>query len=175
MDKKIRFGDLVRNSGRPQVITLWTKPEENRALTTAIKHNRVLTVIQEPRKRDYGVIGFELHPGASYLVFPRPLPQTKGRVIGINYQLVEEPVFTMGSVAREEKPSRERQTPKPALPKPVIKKFRIRLRRTACLESEISVEAASKEAAERQAVEAVKGKPFEVSKAQLQTQIVKTE
>jgi hypothetical protein len=57
--KELRFGHLVRNSGRPQVITLWTKPQENRALTDAIKKNKVLTVIQEPGKRDCGRIGFE--------------------------------------------------------------------------------------------------------------------
>ena len=93
MDKRLRFGDLVRNSGRPQVVTLWTKPEENRALTDAVKKNRVLTVIQEPGKRDCGMIGFELKPGALFLIFPRPLPREQNaRVVGINYQLVQEPV-----------------------------------------------------------------------------------
>jgi hypothetical protein len=93
MDKRLRFGDLVRNSGKPLVITLWTKPQENRALSDAVKKNRVLTVIQEPRKRDYGIIGFQAKPGALFLVFPRPLPREQNiRVVGINYQLVEEPV-----------------------------------------------------------------------------------
>lgn len=97
MDKKLRFGDLVRLSGRPGVFTLWTKPEKDRAFTRAVKENRVLTVIQEPGKRDYGLIGFQLHPGASYLIFPRPLPRDQEtRVIGINYQLVEEEITTAG-------------------------------------------------------------------------------
>jgi hypothetical protein len=91
--KRLRFGDLVRNSGRPEVVTLWTKPEKNRALTDAVKKNRVLTVTQEPGKRDRGMIGFQLKPGALFLVFPRPLPREQNaRVVGINYQLVEQPV-----------------------------------------------------------------------------------
>jgi hypothetical protein len=93
MHKRLRFGDLVRDSGRPKVVTLWTKPQQNRTLTEAAKQNRVLTVIQEPGKRDYGMIGFEPKPGALFLIFPRPLPREQNaRVVGINYQLVEEPV-----------------------------------------------------------------------------------
>jgi hypothetical protein len=51
MEKTLRFGDLVRNSGRPETIALWTDPKKDRTLTRAIKENRVLTVIQEPGKR----------------------------------------------------------------------------------------------------------------------------
>lgn len=108
MAKKVRFGDLVRNSGRPRVITLWTKPEKIPSLTAAIKQNRVLTVIQEPSKTDYGMIGFQLHPGALHLIFPRALPCENARVIGMNYQLVEEPAITDAPGAREAKPSRKR-------------------------------------------------------------------
>jgi hypothetical protein len=108
-DKRIRFGDLVRNSGRPQVVTLWTKPEENRVLTDAVKKNRVLTVMQEPRKRDYGMIGFEPKPGALFLIFPRPLPRERtARVVGINYQLVEEPVVQKARTAKVAATSRSK-------------------------------------------------------------------
>jgi hypothetical protein len=48
----MRFADLVQDSGRPQAVTLWTKPQENPALTKAIKQGRVLTVIQEPDKTE---------------------------------------------------------------------------------------------------------------------------
>src|ERR1043166_4784926 len=93
MESKVRFGDLVRNSGRPQVVTLWTKPEQNPSLMKAIKQNRVMTVIQEAQTRPYGVLGFEVQPGALYLLFPRALPRReKARVIGINFQLIEQPV-----------------------------------------------------------------------------------
>lgn len=66
MERKLRFGDLVRNSGRPQIITLWTDPKKDRAFTRATKENRVLTVVQEPGTgKDYGWIGFKRHPRAS--------------------------------------------------------------------------------------------------------------
>jgi len=99
MAQKIRFGDLVRNSGRPQILTLWAKPEKSPALAAAIKQKRVLTVILEPGKRDYGLIGFKLHPGASYLIFPRALPRERdAKVIGINYHLAEEEQIVAGNV-----------------------------------------------------------------------------
>ena len=138
MEKRIRFGDLVRNSGRPQVMTLWTKPEDNPALRTAIKQKRVLTVIQEPGKRDSGLIGFHLLPGAAYLVFPRPLQdEQSAKVIGINYQLVEESISTPTTVMREEKPKAAPIKTKLKLIKrePVLRKFSVKVRRTASLET----------------------------------------
>lgn len=48
MEKQVRFGDLVRNSGRPQVLTLWTAPEKDRTASRALKENRVLTVMEPP-------------------------------------------------------------------------------------------------------------------------------
>lgn len=92
MEKKIRFGDLVRNSGRPRTVTLWTKPEDSPALVRARKKNRVLTVIQKTGKQDHAFIGFKTLPGALYLEFPRALPGAQdARVIGLNYELIDEP------------------------------------------------------------------------------------
>jgi hypothetical protein len=89
MEQRVRFGDLVRGSGRPRVITLWVEPEKDRALAAAVERNRVLTIIREPGRRDYGVIGLHVNVRGSYLLFPRPLPRKPGaRVIGINYQLL---------------------------------------------------------------------------------------
>jgi hypothetical protein len=93
MEKKLRFGDLVRNSGRPQVVTLWTDPRKDRGFTKAIKEDRVLTVLRQPGKRDYGVVGFDRHPQATYIVFPRSLP-AGGHVVGMNYQLLAEQEVT---------------------------------------------------------------------------------
>ena len=33
MKRRLRFADLVRNFGKPDPLTLWTKPEKNLALT----------------------------------------------------------------------------------------------------------------------------------------------
>ena len=110
--KTIRFGDLVRTSGRPKTVTLWTKPQDNPSLSSAIKKNRVLTVVQEAGKKDLGLIGFEELTGALYLEFPRPLPSGKdARVVGINYQLIDEPAVP------------EKDRAKPSKPKSVHKKL----------------------------------------------------
>jgi hypothetical protein len=94
MEKKIRFGDLVRESGRPRTHTLWTELKKDRSLREAIKKKQIVTVIQDPtsKRKDFGRIGFHQQPGAVYLIFPRPLPlqDEDSRVIGINYQLLED-------------------------------------------------------------------------------------
>ena len=93
MGKTRRFGDLVRESGRPEVVTLWTEPNKDRAFSKAIKENRVLTVESDPtsKRKDFGRIGFHRVHGGIYLVFPKALPkETEARIVGINYQLAEE-------------------------------------------------------------------------------------
>src|SRR5438105_3547502 len=130
MAKKLRLGDLVRNSGRPRIVTLWTEPAKDKAFAKARKENRVLTVIQESTKqRDYGLIGFQQHPHASYFVFPRPLPK-EGCVIGINYALVEEP--------EPADPLRTKAVkPKKAKPQVQQKEFSVRIRQTTTVEREL--------------------------------------
>jgi hypothetical protein len=93
MRKSIRFGDLVRNSGRPTAHTLWTKPGNDKRFMQAVKGNRVLTLVQDPthKRKDYGKIGFRQLRGASYLVFPRPLLMDgPTHVVGINYRLLAD-------------------------------------------------------------------------------------
>src|SRR6476619_6395042 len=94
MGKTRRFGDLVRESGRPEVATLWTEPKKDRAFSKAIRENRVLTVESNPtsKHKDFGRIGFHQVHGGIYLVFPKALPKdTDSRIVGINYQLTDEP------------------------------------------------------------------------------------
>jgi len=93
MAKTVRFGDLVRDCGRPEVVTLWIEPNKDRAFSKAVRENRVLTVETDPtsRRKDFGRIGFHHVHGAIYLVFPRALPKEKdSRIVGINYQLAED-------------------------------------------------------------------------------------
>ncbi len=167
MEKKLRFGDLVRQSGRPELKTLWLEPKKDRALTRAIQDNRVLTVIQESgNRKDFGDIGFKHHPHATYLIFPRPLPPA-GRVIGINYLLMEQPEVRDPVRAKDLTPQA-----RPLKPTPTKKDFKVRVRRTAMVEDEVRVEAADRPAAERQAVERVKGKPFAIHKAEVRVEAV---
>ena len=173
MEKKLRFGDLVRNSGRPQIVTLWTQPEENRDLTKAIKGNRVLTVIQEPGKRDYGVIGFKKRPGTSFLIFPQALPkEPAARVVGINYQLAEEPLPIHATTIKPGKQPAPAEPLKPSPPVPQTRKFKVKIRRIATIEDEIDVEASSRKAAEHQAMESAQEKAFDLEHAKIRREIV---
>jgi hypothetical protein len=92
--KTIRFGDLVRQAGRPTTIELWIPPDRNKELQRAIRANRVLTVKHRNtgNQRDKGTIGFHQQREAIYLIFPRALPKTgRAPVIGINYDLLDQP------------------------------------------------------------------------------------
>ncbi len=204
MEKRIRFGDLVRESGRPQPFTLWTDPKQDRSFTQAVKHNRVLTVVQEPgsKHRDFGIIGFHEQPHASYLLFPRALPKgNDSRVIGINYQLLELPNVTNPVRPEDLKPKRierepkrpqqaqpkqeppepakqpppEAKRPEPPKPKHVEKPFKVKVRRTATLEINIDVAATNRKAAQQRALESVKDRSFELDKAAIREQVVKVE
>lgn len=95
-------------------VTLWMDPESDPSFSRAIKENRVLTLIQ-PRSsnhKDYGIIGFHKDPHASYLLFPRSLPQDGDlRVVGIRYELVDE--RPVGQVVLPRPAKREKPKPLP--------------------------------------------------------------
>jgi len=183
--KTIRFGDLVRGSGRPRTVTLWTKPEDDPSLTGAIKKNRVLTVVQESGKKDHGFVGFKLLPGALYLEFPKPLQHNEdAKVVGIDYKLIDEPTVPEKDRPKPGKPSKPPLThkkpaepspppPEPVAPKPKPHEFTVRVRRTATVEDEIKVKALDQPAAEQQALERAKHKPFKPGKT-VQAEIVRT-
>jgi hypothetical protein len=72
----------VRNSGQPEVVTLWTDPKEDRQFLRAVNQNRVLTVIQQPgaAKRDYGEIVFKNVLKSARACFLRQPPALGGGV-----------------------------------------------------------------------------------------------
>jgi hypothetical protein len=183
MEKKVRFGDLVRSSGRPQTVALWEKPENNPALARAIKQNRVLTVVQEVGKKDHGLIGFQVLSGAVYLVFPRPLPkEPNARVVGLNYQLIEEPPVPESQRVKSANPRTTPKSSKTTPPRaaaqpapPVSRKFTVRVRRTARQEIDIDIMALDRDAAEGQALDRARKKPFKVLKEDVQAEVVKSE
>jgi len=184
MGKTIRFGDLVRESGRPHIATLWVDPEKDPSFSKAIAENRVLTVHADPasHKKEYGSIGFQREQGATYLVFPKPLPKEQSRIVGINYELTEEPppppkdlvsqihIKPRKKEKAEAKPPKV-EPPKPEPPKPQLKTFDVVVRRTAVLEETEQVKAVDEEAAREASLEAIKSKPFDVSRATVGVEI----
>jgi hypothetical protein len=136
----IRFSELVKKSGQPQSITLWSDPKRDPSFQKAIKQNRVLTVKQETvgNKKDVGAIGFRREQNVSYLIFPKSLPKTDSRIVGIKYGLLENPKpkdpVSKGSSVR--KNIGKVRTPE--------KEFSAILRRTAYWETSLRVKANNK-------------------------------
>jgi hypothetical protein len=183
MAKTIRFSALVEESGRPHIATLWVDPEKDPSFSKAIKENRVLTVHDDPasHKKEYGSIGFQREHGATYLVFPRPLPKAEARIVGINYELTEAPPpppKDLVSQVRVKPKKKEKadakpkaEPPKPEPPKPQLKTFDVVLRRTAVLEETERVKAVNEEAAKEALLARMKGKPFDFSRAAVVVEI----
>ena len=89
--KTVRFDALVKVAGKPEQVTLWTKPEEDREFMKAVKARRVVTVIQRNvgTKKDYGLVGFFEEKNATFLVFPKSMKEPDGtKVVGIKYERV---------------------------------------------------------------------------------------
>ncbi len=108
--KTARFAAVVKVSGTPEVVYLWTDPRADKSFMSAVRGDRVMTLRQErgASKRDVGVIGFLREKNASYLVFPKPLTAFKNsRIVGIKYDLIEMP----GPIGRVVKPEPEHHAP----------------------------------------------------------------
>jgi hypothetical protein len=89
--KTERFSQVVEKCSRPQVYTLWQKPNADRHLQAQIKNSRVMTIQKSESGTDFGVVGFKGRKGATYLVFPKSLkPFADKRIVGIDWALVRE-------------------------------------------------------------------------------------
>jgi hypothetical protein len=171
----IRFRDLVKMAGTPEPKSLWTDPKNDRDFMRAVKQKRVLTVVQESRRKDFGELGFHQHPGALYFIFPKSLPAEKGRVIGIKYDLADsgEPADVL-STAKLNRAVKKKKVPKSSEPKkaePVVKTFKVAVRRVAVIESSLTIDARSKSVARTKAAELMDRAKFDVSKARIENEI----
>jgi hypothetical protein len=170
----IRFRDLVKTAGTPEPKSLWTDPKNDRDFMRAVKQKRVLTVVQESKRKDFGELGFHQHPGALYFIFPKPLPAEKGRVIGIKYDLAEA-----GEPADILSPAELKQGAKKKVAKsfeskkdePMVKSFEVLARRMAVLEESFTVDAHSKAEARQKAAEALETRGFDLGKAKIENEI----
>ncbi len=103
--KTVRFTQVVKRSGEPQVHTLWVAPDKDAKLQRAEKAHRVMTIHASERggKAHVGAIGFDPkadYPG-QFLIFPKSLkPFAGARVVGIKFDLVEQPKLSPAKVER---------------------------------------------------------------------------
>jgi hypothetical protein len=172
----IRFRDLVKTAGNPEPKSLWTDPKEDRGFMQAVKQNRVITIVQEPasKKKDFGEVGFHQKPHATYFVFPKPLPNRQGKVVGIKYDLIRQPklndAISPGELKRKSKRARKKAVAKQSR-QPVEKSYKIQVRRVAVLESSILVEARDKLEARKKVEQIIGQQDFDLSKAKIESQI----
>ncbi|HXY60730.1 MAG TPA: hypothetical protein VEH26_03890 [Chthoniobacterales bacterium] len=88
--KTQRFADVVAETGKPEVYTLWQKPAQDRHLQSEIKNNRVMTILKTDSGSEFGMVGFKESKGVSYLIFPKSLKRFENkRIVGINWELVK--------------------------------------------------------------------------------------
>jgi hypothetical protein len=169
----IRFRDLVKAAGTPEPKSLWTDPKSDRDFMRAVKQKRVLTVVQESRRKDFGELGFHQHPGALYFIFPKPLPADEGRVIGIKYDLAEpgEPVDVISPAELNRVAKKAAKSSAPKKVKPAAKTFRVAVRRVAVIESSVTIDARSKSVARAKAAELMSKAEFDISKARIKNEI----
>jgi len=167
MSKTIRFTELVKRSGKPQTVALWTKPKDNPSFMKAVHDNRVLTVIQKPtgNQKDFGLIGLVQEQFALFMVFPKPLPKaSEARVLGINYELVDEAAAghpnSKEKLRAQTRPPISRPPPVPKA-KPKQKLFRVTIVRTATEEVVLSVRGQNLHEAEAAGLQTVKKKKFQ--------------
>jgi hypothetical protein len=123
--KTIRFTQVVRRAGEPQVHTLWLPPDQDPELRRAQKAHRVMTILPGSTggKADVGIVGFQENAGQhpQFLIFPKSLKPFDGaRVVGIKFDLVAQPklasvdaVKSAGGTKRVRGP---RGKPEPASP-----------------------------------------------------------
>ena len=124
----VRFTKIVETVGKPDVVSLWSKPERDKNFMTAVRQNRVMSVKQETvgSAKDFGVVGFLREKNVSYLVFPKSLKEFEDRrIVGMKYDLIETPE-PIGRVIKPEaapKQGRLRKTPEwRSEPRPLTKK-----------------------------------------------------
>lgn len=177
MPKQIRFNKLVQKAGKPEPMTLWTKPKDNPAFMKAIKENRIVTVFQKPTgaKKDFGLGGFHQEQFATYLVFPKPLPKLgEVQVIGIKYDLLQEQPEsrTVGKKVESPKPVLKHAVPggsnaarngvhKSETQQETGKTFEVKIVRTGRVETIVKVSATTISEAETNALKTVKAQDFQ--------------
>src|SRR3954453_18306092 len=122
-----RLAAVVEQSGRPEPVTLWVNPRNDKRLQAAIKQHRVLTVKQETvgTKKDFGIVGFHREPNVAYWIFPKSIQRFDGkRIIGIDYGLLQPPKVKKGAEAAAftttpTRPDSGRVPPPAPTPKPI--------------------------------------------------------
>lgn len=179
----VRFSLLVEEAGPPDTATLWTEPADDKGFMKAVREGRVVTLRQQNvgSKKDVGLVGYSKTRHGTYLVFPKPLRRPEGtRVIGIKYNLIQEPQLVPRPTSAKVKPKRSRdtspaassaETTRPTKSPPTPAKWQVSLRVQASLTMSIEVEARNKATARAGAARQLADQPIDWSKAHISRKI----
>ena len=191
--RTVRFSDLVKHFGPAHLVTLWTDPKADKTFMRAVDENRIITIALQNvgTHKDFGVVGFDPKPSATYIVFAKPLSAANGtKVIGMKYELLEEaPVKDPVSPAQLRPPAKVRMpAPKPdkaavetkdadkkviAFPEPKPpQKFKVAISVTTKSQVEKEIEAANAKEARATALEAMKKEPVDVTNAVITRRVI---
>jgi hypothetical protein len=176
----IRFAELVKTSGRPQILTLWSSPGRDVELAKAIHDNRVVTLkqVNVGTKKDFGLVGFFKQRQSAFLIFPKPIEPAAGtKVIGIKYELIETPKpadpVSLDERARYDSKSKSKPPVRSTAQrkKTEVTKFEIVFEVTATLQVPLSVEAADPTEARKKAESMLAGEQLDFSNARTKTRV----
>lgn len=88
----VRFTQVVKKSGKPEVYLLLSK--DDKTFQDALRHDRILSLVGgvDGAKTEYGVVGYDAKRRGQLLLFPRSLKSfADSRVVGIKFDLFSEP------------------------------------------------------------------------------------
>lgn len=179
--KTVRFADLVRKFGRPEMVTLWTDPQKNVQFSKAIDENRVVTLkqITVGTKKDFGFIGFHKERNVSFLLFPKSIGYPVGtKVIGIKYDLITSPeppdplsLSDRLALVAPKTPGRGVAEVQPK--KKAVETFQVTIKVVATVDVLVDVTAADQAEARKKAQAQFDEEEVDFSKAQVQTRVRK--
>ncbi len=174
MGETVRFSELVKSAGAPEVYLPLSDPRHDRSFMRAVRDERVLSLKQEPAgtKKDFGTVGYLPERFVSYLIFPKSLKRFKDqRVVGIKYDALSEAAVSTPK-ARPAPRGRSMKPKPPPKPKPRPKRFTATVRLTATNDVRVTVEASNERAARREAVMAAR-EQGDLSSTEVQTNLLR--
>jgi hypothetical protein len=167
MADTVRFTELLKHGGKPQVYLPFTDPRADRNFQKLVRAHRVLTIKQTPTgtQKDHGTIGALFEKYVTYLIFPKSLEQyAERRVVGIRYDQLKGTPSVLPPVTPQVAKSsaagpRAQKAKVMTKPKPIpeVKVFDVQLRLTATKNVNVRVSASTLRKARAEALQKVSG------------------
>jgi hypothetical protein len=114
--KAVRFTEVVKAAGKPDVHLLLTEPALDPVLQKAVKAHRVMTVHQTAvgNKADHGIVGLVEGVKGQLLIFPKSLRAFESsQVVGIKYDLLKRDLPSgRSTLPKPRRPASKKSSPR---------------------------------------------------------------